>query len=222
MARSKRASPNKAVQEFKQVSEEVIGEIYRAPYTGDEGDRFRYLSFRFLGFSMREAINLAHITYNQVQLWYKDDKSFYDLDKYKLPRLRQQESLNWMTDIWEQNFQLLAARDRWVFQKAYLDPDMLTEPEKKWLEARHKLYTPESLARLRVTRNLVQPQKLGDRTSFQELVMSMQKNQELRVKYGVAGKGTIETQKGTSEEEPEEIEQDAGFELIQEEPGSEA
>jgi hypothetical protein len=194
-----------AVKQFKEISEEVIGEIWRAPYTGEEGDRYRYMSFRFLGFSMIESCKLAHIAHSQVQEWYREDKYFHDLDKYKLPKLKQQESMNWITDIWEQNFQLLAARDRWVFEKAYLSPEGLTQEEKKWLEVRQRAYSPESLARLRVTKSMVQGPKLGSQISFQELVMSMKKNEEVRLKMGIEESHT---------EEPQEEPQD--FDLIEE------
>jgi len=116
------------------------------PYYPDETRKSTYLSFRAVGFTYREAINLAGISDRTVKRWREADAEFARIDTTGLMELKKQMGAEYLNIEFSRNFRLALEKDFQVLTKSVQFPEKLTDRENQYLLKIRAFYTPQQYA----------------------------------------------------------------------------
>jgi hypothetical protein len=134
------------VQYYDVDAEELS--LARIPLLTGSTNKRRYLSYRAMGFSTREAAQLADVSQGGVARWRNADPEFKHVEVSLLREL--QTTL--ASDIIRMEFlrcmRLAMNRDQRVLYKAAVDLGSLTDREFQYLQKIRSLYTPGELIQL--------------------------------------------------------------------------
>ena len=128
---------------------ESIAAVVLPTYIPEDSDMARYLSYRVTGFTIMEACELTHISYETVKRWRKEDPSFKQLDTGDMYQLRKDLSKNYLDIEYTRNFHLMLERDRELLFKSMRNPEGLTKDEENYITKIRSMYTPQQLSQMR-------------------------------------------------------------------------
>ncbi|KKN47058.1 hypothetical protein LCGC14_0666670 [marine sediment metagenome] len=107
-----------------------------------------YLSYRAVGFSIRESLALAAVTQATLNKWRREDKEFLQFEQERLAFLQRTISGDIMRMRWLRNFFLVLRRDERILHKSAFNFEGLTDNERAYLHLIRKHYTPQDLLAL--------------------------------------------------------------------------
>lgn len=116
------------------------------PYYPDNTRKSNYLSYRAVGFTLREAINLAGISERTVKRWREEDEDFAILDTTGLMQLKKNVGAEYLNIEFSRNFRLALEKDFQVLSKSVQQPEKLTDRENQYLLKIRSFYTPQQYA----------------------------------------------------------------------------
>ena len=107
-----------------------------------------YLSYRALGFSIRESLALASVTQATLNKWRREDAEFRGFEQERLAFLQRTIASDIMRMRWLRNFFLVLRRDERILYKSAFNFEGLTDNERSYLHLIRKHYTPQDLLAL--------------------------------------------------------------------------
>lgn len=111
----------------------------------DDGKKDKYVTYRAVGFSKREAADMADVHPKSVMRWYVQDPAFKTLDNEGMQDLRTKVSSKYIDEQFTRNFFLTLQQDAKVLGKFFKGEQMdLTETN--YLMKIRQHYTPQALA----------------------------------------------------------------------------
>ncbi len=120
----------------------------RIPLLSGSVNKVHYLSWRAMGFEVRESCQLSDVTEATVRRWRKEDPDFADWEGTKLRELQKSISQDILRFDFMRNMRMAMSRDSQVLFKAACDLTSLTEREYDYLKKIRGYYTPGALIEL--------------------------------------------------------------------------
>ena len=134
--------PNLNIVETKDIEEETFDILSsRIPLKSGNKRKLDYLSWRIIGFSVREACELAEITQKSVMHWRNSDPQFKDIECNRLPELQKTISNDILLLEWLRNYRLILRVDLAVITKAASGREYLNDREWEYFKLIRKHYT---------------------------------------------------------------------------------
>ena len=120
----------------------------RIPLLSGSVNKVHYLSWRAMGFSIRESCQLSDVTEATVRRWRKEDEDFADWEGQRLRELQKSISQDILRFDFMRNMRMAMSRDSQILFKAACDLTSLTEREYDYLKKIRGYYTPSALIEL--------------------------------------------------------------------------
>ena len=116
------------------------------PYFPDDHKKSKYLSYKVMGFTFKEAMHLANTTVRSIQHWRQTDEKFKQLDSMGVSEIKKNFSGEYINLYFTRNMRLVLQKDYDVLSKSVKKPDDLTDKEHQYLLKLRAFYTPQQLA----------------------------------------------------------------------------
>lgn len=120
----------------------------RIPLLSGSVNKVHYLSWRAMGFGIRESCQLSDITEATVRRWRVEDEDFADWEGKRLRELQKSISQDILRFDFMRNMRLAMSRDSQILFKAACSLSDLTEREYDYLKKIRGYYTPGALIEL--------------------------------------------------------------------------
>lgn len=120
----------------------------RLPLLSGSANKVRYLSYRAMGFTIRESAGLTDVTESTVRQWRRNDPEFRDVELKYIRDLQRNLSGDLLRIEFMRNMRLAMNRDFQVLFKASSSLEVLTEREMDYLKLIRKHYTPIEMLNL--------------------------------------------------------------------------
>jgi hypothetical protein len=120
----------------------------RIPLLSGSVNKVHYLSWRAMGFEVREACQLSDIKEATVRRWRVEDEDFAEWEGTKLRELQKSISQDILRFDFMRNMRMAMSRDSQILFKAACDLHELTEREYDYLKKIRGYYTPSALIEL--------------------------------------------------------------------------
>ena len=124
------------------------------PYLSGQEEKFDYLSLRYSGFSMREAIQMAKITDRQLRDWRALDPKFRYLESQLGGEHRKEIRKEITSLVFLRNYHMALRKDSQIFHKALEVSDsdkQMTDQDYRYLLEARKHYTAQQMSAMEST-----------------------------------------------------------------------
>ena len=118
------------------------------PHLSGDEKKFDYLSLRYSGFSLKEAVQMANVTDRQITDWRSRDPKFRYLESQLSGENRREIRKEITTLVFTRNYHMAMRKDSQIFHKALRAEDseqQLTDQDHRYLIEARKLYTPQQM-----------------------------------------------------------------------------
>lgn len=151
--------PGKSTSPEDDTGEEAL--FSRIPLQSRDKRKAAYLSWRALGFTVRESCDLTPCSFSTLLRWRREDEEFAEFETKWLRELQQGTAKDLLRLDFMRNMRLALYRDFKVLFKAAYDLHSLSARELTYLKIIRRLYTPQELV---VLEKAMEPDS-GDRPS---------------------------------------------------------
>jgi len=122
-----------------------------------------YLSYRATGFPVKQAIDLAETSLEELHRWRRNDEHFRAFENEKLQELQATVGSDVVRLEFLRNFRMIMKKDFLVIRKALFDEANLTDSEWKYFLMVRKHYTPNDMLALE---KAISPETHNDKTTI--------------------------------------------------------
>ena len=113
------------------------------PVKSEHEPRYKFLSYRYQGFTLKESQQKSAVTIQQIMYWRRMDPQFRELEQGLLGPQRNQIRKEIFGLAYLRNYALILEKDFTVLQKdAELGQEILTKEEAAYLRRIRQFYTP--------------------------------------------------------------------------------
>lgn len=133
-----------------------------------ERKKSTYLSYRFTGFSIREAVELADISESTLRRWRELDEKFVGLEAQTTGEARHQLKREVIGTKFMRNFTRVLDMDAKVIEKMHTAPDTLTKQETDWMARMRSHYTA---AQMELLERILDP-NIAKSQTFDQMLLS--------------------------------------------------
>ena len=113
------------------------------PVKSEHEPRYKFLSYRYQGFTLKESQKKSEVSIQQIQYWRRMDPQFRELELGLLGPNRNQIRKEIFGLAYLRNYALILEKDYTVLQKdAELGVETLTKEEEAYLRRIRQFYTP--------------------------------------------------------------------------------
>ncbi len=143
------------------TNETEILEARIPSFKGNDDKKVEYLSYRAVGFSVKESLQLSEVKSSSLRSWRENDIHFRDFerDRKNLRELQRSAAKDVLEAGFKRNFLLLLKKDAFIIEKSMKtmnipmqgDVDgmeLLTDREWSYLQMIRKYYTPDQYLQL--------------------------------------------------------------------------
>ncbi len=119
------------------------------PYLSGQEGKFDYLSLRYSGFSLKEAVQMAKVTDRQLQEWRALDAKFRYLESQLAGEFRKDIRKEISSLVFLRNYHMALRKDAQIFHKALVADDsdeQMTDHDHRYLLEARKHYTAQQMA----------------------------------------------------------------------------
>lgn len=119
------------------------------PYLSGQEKKFDYLSLRYSGFSMREAVQMSKVTDSQLRDWRALDPKFRYLESQLGGEHRKEIRKEITSLVFLRNYHMALRKDSQIFHKALEAEDsdkQMTDQDYRYLLEARKHYTAQQVA----------------------------------------------------------------------------
>jgi hypothetical protein len=133
-----------------------------------ERKKSTYLSYRYSGFSIREAIGLASISESTLRRWRDIDEKFTGLEQQATGEGRSKLRKEVIQTQFIRNYRRVLDLDSTILEKMHYAPDSLSKSEDSYLARMRSHYTPQQMELLE---RILDP-SIAKNVSFDQMLLS--------------------------------------------------
>lgn len=118
------------------------------PYLSGDSKKFDYISLRYSGFSLKEAVQMASVADRQLLDWRAKDPKFRHLESQLSGENRREIRKEIQTLVFTRNYHMALRKDAQIFAKSLRIEDTeetLTDHEHRYLLEARKHYTAQQM-----------------------------------------------------------------------------
>jgi len=126
-----------------QLASQALAPFFPADVNGER--KAEYLSYRFTGFTVREAVALSHLHEWDPRRWRQRDPVFADLEQQATGPRRGEIRREVLQNLFLRNYRRVLEKDAQVIEHSLSEPDTMSKGDFDYLVRMRAHYTPQQL-----------------------------------------------------------------------------